>query len=242
MVATAWSADGAIVAGGALNEGSTTTKGGTVPVLPLVILNAQGSRLTSPHGISGDVMGLAFVPQTRTLLVGTDPLTAIDVGTGAVLWTCAVGRARSIAFSADGKIGAAGGWRRQAGSFRTSDGKAVSAAAFRSNVGGVAILPGGDLAVAVWGGTYPLFRVKAGEPKPALIAAARFAFHDVVWREREGGIVAAEEGGDLWLFDPHGKARARLTDAGTTVNRIVSDESGVLVGRMNRVVQRVRIG
>jgi hypothetical protein len=242
MVACAWSPDGTVVAGGGASHGTTSIKGATAPVLPLAILDAQGKRLPSPAGISGDVMGMAFVPRTSTLLVGADALTLLEVTTGRILWKCDIGRAKSVCFDADGKTAAAGGWGKRAGSFSLSDGKVLAAAAFPSNVGGVALLPGGALAVAVWGGTHPLYRLGAKEPKPATMAQGRFAFHDVLWLEHERGVVAAEQGGDLWLFDAHGEARAKLEDAGTTVNRMMAQGTELLVGRMNRAVQRLALG
>jgi hypothetical protein len=73
------------------------------------------------------------------------------------------------------------------------------------------------------------------------MATAPFAFHDVLWLERAGVLIAAEEGGRVWLFDPKGKTQALLDDAGTTAHRMVARERGneILLGRMNRVVQRV---
>ena len=241
MVAAAWNDDGTIVAGGGISDGSAFTKGGAAPVFPLVVLDAQGKRLPVAEGISGDVMGLAFVPRTSTLLVGARQLTAVEATTGRVKWRSDLGLARAIAFSADGKTGGAGGWGKRAGSFDVSDGKVLAAAGFGSNVGGVALLPGGDLAVAVWGGTYPLYRLRASEPKPAPLAQAEFAFHDALWLPEESAIVAAEQGGSVWLFDASGKARAKLEDAGTTVHRMVARGRELIVGRMNRVVQRLTL-
>jgi hypothetical protein len=242
IVATVWSADGAMVAGGGVSDGSTSSKGGPAPAFPLVVLDAEGNPLPSPPAVSGDVMGMAFIPGTRTLVVGANALTALDLTSGKVVFKGEVGGARSIAFSADGTTIAAGGFGKRAGSFRATDGKLLASAAFPSNVGGVAILPGGDLAVAVWGGTHPLYLLRATDPKPVPLAQARYAFHDVVWLAREERLVAAEEGGNLWLFDRDGKARAKLEDAGTTIHRIVTHPTGLVVGRMNRVVQRLRLG
>ena len=242
MITAAWNDEGTIVAGGGYSDGSTSTKGGAVPVLPLAILDAQGGALPRPQGISGHVMGTAFVPRTSTLIVGAAKLTAVNATTGSVLWKGDLEGAQSIRFHPDGGTGAAGGWGKRAGVFATSDGKVSFAAGFDSNVGGVALLPGGDLAVAVWGGTHPLYRLRADpKSKPAAMAQARFAFHDVLWLEEESGVVAAEQGGTLWLLDANGKARAKLEDAGTTAHRVVARGRELLVGRMNRVVQRVKL-
>ena len=54
--------------------------------------------------------------------------------------------------------------------------------------------------------------------------------------------MAAEEGGKLWLLNPEGKALAMLEDdAGTTAYRMSLQGNTLLLGRMNRAVQRIGI-
>ncbi|MGO8997756.1 MAG: WD40 repeat domain-containing protein [Polyangiaceae bacterium] len=228
MIAAAWNDAGTVVAGG-----------GDAPAVQLAILDAQGKALPVPNGIAGNVMGVAFVPHTSTLLVGANQLTAVDATTGSVTWRGDISSALSIRFSADGATGAAGGWGKRAGAFRVSDGKPLAVAALPSSVGGVALLPNGDVAAAVWGGTQPLYRLDASSGKSEVLVQSRFAFHDVLWLGSRNGLVAAEQGGPLWLFAPSGRPLARLEDAGTTVCRMEVRGGELLVGRMNRVVQRI---
>ena len=233
LIAAAWNDEGTIVAAGGIAAGAT------VPALQLAILDAGGKTLPAPTDIAGDVMGVAFVPRTSTLLAGAAQLTAVDATTGGVTWRNGIAGAQSLRFSADGASGAAGGFGRGAGSFRVSDGKVIVDAAFPSNVGGVALLPNGDVVAAIWGGTHPLYRITAKTGKAEVMAKGRFAFHDTLLLR--GGVVAAEQGGPMWFFDEQGNARARLDDAGTTAFRMEARGDEVLVGRMNRVVQRIAI-
>src|SRR5581483_10650401 len=112
----------------------------------------DGKEVSRPK-INGAVMGAAFVPGTDTLLLGGDQLTAVDAKGGHQLWVSPIKGAQAFAFTADGKTGAAGGWGKTAGAFSLADGKG-DAVGFEAVVGGVAFLPNGDLAVAVWGGTH----------------------------------------------------------------------------------------
>jgi len=51
-----------------------------------------------------------------------------------------------------------------------------------------------------------------------------------------------EQGGKLWLLDADGKPKAMLDEyAGTTAYRLSLHGSDVLLGRMNRTVQRVKV-
>jgi hypothetical protein len=55
--------------------------------------------------------------------------------------------------------------------------------------------------------------------------------------------VATEQGGRLWLLGADGKPAAMLDDtAGTTVYRLSETPAGLLLARMNRVVQTVQAG
>ena len=75
--------------------------------------------------------------------------------------------------------------------------------------------------------------------KAETMAKGRFAFHDTL--VSRSGVIAAVQGGPIWLFDEQGNARARLDDAGTTAFRMEARGDELLVGRMNRVVQRIAI-
>ena len=109
-------------------------------------------------------------------------------------------------------------------------------------VGGVAFLPNGDLAAAVWGGTHPLYVLRGDRRKAETLFQSRFGFQNVAWSDALKGLVAAEEGGKLWLLDADGKPRAELDEAaGTTAYRMLLQGGDVLLGRMSRVVQRVKV-
>ena len=204
-----------------------------------MVLDADGKEVSRPK-VNGPVMGVAFVPGTDTLLIGADQLTAVNATDGKPLWTNPIKGAQAFAFTADGKTGAAGGWGKNAGAFTTADGKGVgAAAAFEAVVGGVAFLPNGDVAVAVWGGTHPLY-VLRGNQKAEPLFHSQFGFQNVAWSDALKGLVAAEEGGKLWLLDADGQPKAMLGEvAGTTAYRMTLHGGDVLLGRMNRVVQRV---
>jgi hypothetical protein len=232
MIAVAWNDAGTLVAAGwAINKEKP---------LGLVVLDAEGQLVGEPRPVPGNVMGVAFVPGTDTLLVGADKLTALDAKSGAVAWANDLGGAQSFAFSPDGRTAAAGGWGHAAGTFQLADGLVTAQATFDSVVGGVALLPGGDLAVAVWGGTRPLYVLHPGEANPQPLFQSAFGFQNVVWSGERGGLIAAEQGGKLWLIAPDGTPRALLDEeAGTTIYRLLPAGGGWLVGRMNRVVQRI---
>jgi hypothetical protein len=186
-------------------------------------------------------MGAVFVPKSDTLLLGADSLTALRASDGSVLWRNPIKGAQSFAFSPDGKSAAAGGWGKNAGTFAVADGKAGQSTTFEAVIGGVAFLPGGDLVVAVWGGVRPLYVVRGG--KAETLFQSSFGFQNVAWSEQHKGLIAAEQGGKLWLLDESGKPRALLDeDAGTTAYRMVLHGDEVLLARMNRVVQRVTVG
>ena len=143
MLAAAWNDKGTLVAAGWAFPNPKAPE-------PAVVLDADGKEVSQPK-VSGPVMGVAFAPGTDTLLIGADQLTAVDAKDGKPLWTNAIKGAQAFAFTADGKTGAAGGWGKNAGAFAVADGKGA-AVGFEAVVGGVAFLPNGDVAVAVWGG------------------------------------------------------------------------------------------
>jgi hypothetical protein len=108
-------------------------------------------------------------------------------------------------------------------------------------VGGLAFLPDGSLAIAVWGGTNPLEVLRPGAMKTEKLFAGRFGFQSVAWSEAHKALVAAEQGGRVWLVAPDGTALAKLTeDSGTTAYRLLVGKE-IVLARMNRVVQRVQV-
>ncbi len=231
MICVAWNDAGTHAASGWLNPDAKTA-------LDPVVLDAGGKVVCRPKGIAGGVMGAAFVPKTDRLLLGADQLTAVNAADGSVRWRNAVKGAQAFAFGADCKTAAAGGWGKSAAIFHLADGKVTQSVNFDSVIGGITFLPGGDVAVAVWGGVHPLYVVRGGKAEP--LFASSFGFQNVVWSERHAGLIAAEQGGKLWLLDPKGTPRAILDDdAGTTAYRLHLQDGEVLLARMNRVVQRV---
>jgi hypothetical protein len=233
MLAAAWNDKGTLVAAGWAVADPKAPE-------PAVVLDADGKEVSRPK-VAGNVMGVAFAPGGDVLLLGGDQLTAVDAKDAKPLWTNAVKGAQAFAFAADGKSGAAGGWGKNAAIFALADGKPTKQAAFDSVVGGVAFLPNGDLAAAVWGGVHPLYSLTGDGSKPEALFASRFGFQNVVWSDALKGLVAAEQGGKLWLLDG-GKPKALLDeDAGTTAYRLLVQDDAVLVGRMNRRVQRVKV-
>ncbi|MBI4023547.1 MAG: hypothetical protein HY360_01110 [Verrucomicrobia bacterium] len=240
IVNIAWNSDGSKVAGGWVqNIHKGTLKADPQPV---IILDANGKRLASPQGFDGNVYGVAFVPGSDTLLIGTDKLTAINASNGAALWSNDISGAQSFAFSADGQTAAAGGWGKNAGRFNLSDGKLIQSATFDSIVGGTAFLPDGDVAVAVWGGTHPLYVLHAGAEKSEAFFQSQFGFHNVIWSEADHGLVATEEGGKVWLLGADGQPQAMLDEeSGTTAYRLLPRDKDVMVARMNRVVQQLTL-
>ena len=232
MLAAAWNDKGTFVAAGWAFPNPKAPE-------PAVVLDADGKEVSRPK-VNGPVMGVAFAPGTDTLLIGADQLTAVDAKDGKPLWTNAIKGAQAFAFTADGKTVAAGGWGKNAGTFTVADGKGA-AVGFEAVVGGVAFLPNGDLAVAVWGGAHPLYLIGGGKKAEPLFQS-RFGFQNVAWSDAMKGLVAAEEGGKVWLLDADGKPRAMLDEtAGTTAYRLSLNGGDVLLGRMNRVVQRLKV-
>jgi len=232
MICATWNDAGTSAAGGWLNPDPKTA-------IDPVILDANGKVVARPKGVAGQVMGAAFLPHSDTLLLGADQLTALKGSDGSVLWRNPIKGAQGFAFAADGKTAAAGGWGKSAGTFTLSDGKVGQSANFDSVVGGVALLPNGDLAVAVWGGVHPLYVLRGG--KAETLFQSSFGFQNVAWSEKHKGLIAAEQGGKLWLL-ADGKANALLDeDAGTTAYRVVLHGDEVLLARMNRVVQRLTV-
>jgi hypothetical protein len=235
MICAAWNDAGLLVAGGWLNPDPKTA-------LEPVVLDAGGKVMQRPKNVPGGVMGVAFAPKSPTLLMGADQLVAINAADGTPLWRNAVKGAQSFIFSADGKTAVAGGWGKTVSTFSMRDGKETQTATFDSVVGGLALLPGGDLAVGVWGGTHPLFVVRAKGGRPEPLFQSSFGFQNVRWSEAHKGLIAAEQGGRVWLLDAEGKPKGLLSeDAGTTAYRLELHGGDVLVGRMNRVVQRLDV-
>lgn len=245
MTGVAWNSAGTIAAAGWFNQATAWEDKDKVkapmPALDCAVLNAQGKALPAPQDIKGNVMGVAFVPGSDALLIGADQLTAVNAQDGTVLWRNAIGGAQAFAFSADGQTGAAGGWGKNAGKFSLAGGKLIQSANFDSNVGGVAITPNGDVALAVWGGTHPLYVLRTGANQPEPLFQSRFGFQTVLWWPAANALAAAEEGGNLWLLDGAGKPRALLDDAGTTIHRMHISANALLVARMNRVTQRLAV-
>lgn len=233
MVGVAWNDAGTLVAGG-------WTENEAFPHDP-VVLDADGDVVTTVAEIAGEVMGVAFVPGTDTLLIGAEELTAVDARSGEVLWRNAIDGAQAFAFSDDGRTGAAGGWGRVAGAFDLEDGQVTRELATDSVVGGVALLPDGRLIVANWGGTHPL-RVVDQDGASAVWFDSAFGFQHVRWSPAHDALLAAEQGGRLWLLDAAGQPLATLDeDEGTTVYRLSLQDDQALVARMDRTVQTVTI-
>ena len=233
MLSAAWNDKGTLVAAGWAFPNPKAPE-------PAVVLDADGKEVSRPK-VAGAVMGVAFAPGGDVLLFGADQLTAVDAKDGKPLWTNPIKGAQAFAFSADGKTGAAGGWGKTVGAFNVADGKG-DAVGFEAVVGGVTFLPNGDVAVAVWGGTHPLYVLRGDRKKAESLFQSRFGFQNVAWSDALKGLVATEEGGKLWLLDADGKPKAELDEtAGTTPYRMLLHGGGVLLGRMNRVVQRVTV-
>jgi hypothetical protein len=232
MIGVAWNDAGTLAGGGWLNPDAKTA-------LDPVVVDSAGKVVARPKGVAGQVMGAVFVPGGDTLLLGADQLTAVNAASGQVLWRNPIKGAQAFAFSGDGKAVAAGGWGKSVGTFVLAVPANVQSVAVASVVGGVAWLPGGDLAVAVWGGVHPLFVVRQGRAGP--LFQSSFGFQGVVWSEKHKALVAAEQGGRVWLLGVDGKPRAVLEDDGTTAYRLRLAGDDVLVARMNRVVQRINI-
>lgn len=233
MVCVDWNGAGTKVAGGWVNDKDSAAE-------PVAILDANGKDLQLLNSIPGNVYGIAFAPNSDTLLVGADKLTAMNASDGKILWTTDLGGAQSFAFSADGQTAAAGGWGKKAGKFNLTDGKMVQSTTFDAVIGGVAFLPSGDLAIAVWGGTKPLFVLRTGKEKPESLLQSRFGFQNVIWSNLHKNLVAAEQGGRLWFVGSDGGVHACLDDeAGTTAYRLIDRHGRLLVSRMNRVVQSI---
>ena len=233
MLAAAWNDKGTLVAAGWAFPNPKAPE-------PAVVLDADGKEVSRPK-VNGPVMGVAFAPGTDTLLIGADQLTAVNATDGKLLWTTPIKGAQAFAFTADGKTGAAGGWGKNAGAFTVADGKG-DVVGLEAVVGGVTFLPSGDLAVAVWGGTHPLCVLRGDRKKSEPLFQSQFGFQNVAWSDELRGLVAAEEGGKLWLLEGDGKPKAMLDEtAGTTAYRMTLHGGEVLLGRMNRVVQRMAV-
>jgi hypothetical protein len=231
MIAVAWNDVGTFAAAGWLNPDPKTA-------LDPVIVGADGKVLSRPK-VAGQVMGVCFVPKSDTVLFGADMLTAVNAVNAGILWRTPIKGAQAFAFSADGKTGAAGGWGKTVGTFAIAAAGVKQSATFDSVIGGVALLPNGDVAVAVWGGVHPLYVIRNGKAETLLQSS--FGFQNVVWSDKHKGLIAAEQGGKLWLL-MDGKPQALLSeDAGTTAYRMMLSGEDVLLGRMNRVVQRVTV-
>jgi len=248
ILCVAWNSAGTIAAGGWFNN--TYAWEDTIkklpkpawPTLDFAVVDANGSVLPAPQGITDSVYGVAFVPNTDTLLIGTNQLIAVNAKTGARLWSNGISGAMAFAFSADGKTAAAGGWGKNAGRFNLADGNMTLTASFDSHVGGVALLPNGDVVAAVWGGTRPLSVIRDATKKAEPFFQSTYAFQNVCWSPAAHALVAAEEGGRLWLLGADGKPLSLLSDdAGTTAYRMELSGNDLLLGRMNRTAQHVTV-
>lgn len=238
MTRLAWSDNGQVVAAGWADNYKDYDKAASH--LPAVVVDA-GGQVVKEIQLPGDVMGAVFVPQSETVLLGAEQLTAANARSGEVLWRADIKGAQGFAFAPDAKSVAAGGWGKTAGVVNLADGKVVRQAKFDAVVGGVSLLPNGDLVAAVWGGTKPLYVVRGNDEKPQTFYQSRFAFQSVAWAPMQRALVAAEQGGDVWLLDASGKVLARRTDAGTTAYRMVLQGIEVLLARQNRVAQRISL-
>lgn len=102
----------------------------------------------------------------------------------------------------------------------------------------MALLPGGDLAVAPLGCTNPLLVLPAGAKKAHALLQSALGLQDVLYSPKLKALVTAEQGGRIWLLSEDGEPKAMLgDDAGTTAYRMSLQGSNVVVARMNRVVQ-----
>jgi WD40 repeat protein len=240
MVDVAWNTAGTRVAAGWSNN---TTVAGPRDVQDFVIIDADG-KATPVKGVEGNVMGVAFVPNSDTVIVGADKLTAVNSANGQILWSNPdLKGARAFAFSADNATLAAGGWDRKIASVNLTDGKTIGKAVeLPAVIGGVVLTPSKDIIAAVWGGTNPLTILKSGAEKPEPLFKSRFGFQDVAWSAKSNALVAAEQGGKVWVLGLDGQPKAMLDEeAGTTVYDLRVSDNGLLLGRMNRIAQRVAL-
>jgi hypothetical protein len=232
MISVAWNHDGSLAGSGWLNPDAKTA-------LDPVIVDSTGKVVARLKGVSGQVMGAVFIPDSNALLLGADQLTAVNAADGRVLWRNAIKGAQAFAFSSDGKTVAAGGWGKSAGTFALATPTDVQSVAFGSVVASVAFLPSGELAVAVWGGVYPLHVVRKNMAE--VLFQSSFGFQNVVWSAKHKALLAAEQGRRVWLLGADGQPSAELADAGTTTYRLSAIGTDILVARMNRVVQRLAV-
>jgi hypothetical protein len=237
IASVAFNDAGDLAAGGWINESWTSDSAIVKPALGAVAINSGGQPMPLP-AVDGNIYGVRFLPGSDTLLIGGDALTAVDARKNAVLWTNPINGAMSFDFSADCKTGAAGGWGKSAGTFNVADGTMIATANFEGHVGGIALLPDGSAAVATWGKLRPLMKLTV-DGKTASLFADRYAFHNVAWSPAWNALVAGEEDGQVWVIGADGKPMAHLDEAGTMPRLLQTTADGILVGRMNRVVQRI---
>src|SRR5262249_10941160 len=159
-----------------------------------------GKEVSRPKDVAGSVMGVSFVPGKDVVLFGADALTAVNAADGAVVFRANVKGAQAVAFGGDGKTVLAGGWGQTAAGGDLNKDNMDKTAAYDAVVGGVALLPGGVPVVALWGGTHPLMTLPETGMKPAAFMASQFGFQNVVWSDKLRGLIAAEQGGRLWLL------------------------------------------
>ncbi|MFW6060607.1 MAG: WD40 repeat domain-containing protein [Phycisphaeraceae bacterium] len=213
---------------------------------PMVVLDREGEVRQRFDELTQDVFGLTFVPGTRTLLVGGEALVALDTDSGQTLWQQPLAGARAFAFAPDGETVTVGCWSETVARLRVENGQVLQRATVEGIVGGVARLPSGAVAVAVWGGTTPLLTLPdlegsdstpADEIEPQPLFASEFAFQDVAWSDALNALVATEQGGRLWLLGVDGQPQAQLgRQAGTTAHRLHVQGSHIAIGRMDRSV------
>jgi WD40 repeat protein len=238
IVDVAWNTAGTRVAAGWSNN---ITVAGPRDIQDFVVLDADG-KVTPVKGVEGNVLGVAFVPNSDTIIVGADKLTAVNSADGKVLWSNPdLKGAQTFSFSADNATLAAGGWDRKIAAVNVADGKTIGKAVeLPAVIGGVVLTPSKDIIAAVWGGALTI--LKSGAEKPEPLFKSRFGFQDVAWSAKSNALVAAEQGGKVWVIGLDGQPKAMLDEeAGTTVYDLRVSDNGLLLGRMNRVAQRVTL-
>ncbi|MFW6060742.1 MAG: PQQ-binding-like beta-propeller repeat protein, partial [Phycisphaeraceae bacterium] len=236
--ALAWSDDGRRLAAGWVDSSDDPQA--------LAVLDRKGGVQQRFDNIATRTFGLSFVPGTRTLLVGGESLVALDTENGETIWKRPLPGARAFAFAPDGQSVTVGCWSETVARLRIADGEILQRATVEGIVGDVVHLPSGAVAVAVWGGRKPLWKLPATNTAAGTLAAgvelqpllaSQFAFQAVDWSDALGALVAAEQGGRVWLVNENGQSLARLgAEAGTTVHRLVMQGEHIVIGRMDRSV------
>ena len=248
IICAAWNSAGTLVAGGWMNNVHRLGRWKThvkpdLPKLEPIVLDAEGNALPGPQGIIGSVYGMAFVPNYRHVAPRRRP---VDRG------GCP-DRRRALAQRHQrrdglrllrrrhprrgGRLGQKcrevqpGGWQAHARPPPSTPTWAASRccpAAIWSPPSGAAPARCSCSATA------------SSRPEPFFQSS--YGFQHVLWSPADNALVAAEEGGKLWLLNPEGKALALLEDdAGATAYRMSLQGNTLLLGRMNHAVQRIGI-